>query len=242
MSKHEHEHEHKHTNEHAQPIMLRSESTAVNISIVGIPTAQGVLVNYVTDTSNQPKTFANHIYVWQTTSNAVPWNKTPDGDTALASDSSTGTQQVQFDFEDKGYIIGYAVAPTPKAVCATIFIPQGQTQNPAAWQYDRVTEKVVAVATNLIQSQYHTLTLYTPASNKNWVGVFLGAQAGYYAPIVKKQMILTDAADGFVVIEGVRLLIGTTYTVGYFMVDESSTNGRTSLAASSTFTVGQVNV
>jgi hypothetical protein len=240
MSKHEHEHHHTH--EHVQPIMLRSETTAVNISIIGVPTAQGVVVNYVTDTSNQPKTFGNHIYVWQTTSNAVPWNKTPDGDTALATDSSTGTQFVQFDFEDKGYIIGYAVAPTPRAVCATIFIPQGQTQNPAAWQYDRVTERVVAVATNFIQTQYRTLPLYTPATHKNWIGLFLGAHAGYSAPIMKKTMVPTDSPEGFVFIEGVRLLIGTTYTVGYFMVDETSTNGRTSLAASSTFTVGQVNV
>jgi hypothetical protein len=227
------------TDKQIRPIMSSTAGTNVSISLVGVPTGQGVIVNYITDTSNQPKTYANHIYVWQTTANTVPWNKTPDGDTPVASDSSSSTQSVVFDFEDKGYIIGYAVGPNPKAVCATIFIPQGKQADPSAWQYDRVTTKVVGVATNIVQVQYHTLDQYIPATNKNWVALFLGAHANYTGSYVKKVAVPTDSADGYATIEGVKLLIGTTYSVGYFLVDEAGTNGRTSLAASATFTVGQ---
>jgi hypothetical protein len=227
------------TNVRAMAVMTAASSTMVQISLVGVPTAQGVFVNYVTSTTNQPKSNANHIYVWQTTSNSVPWNKTPDGDSPVSSDSSTSTQSVVFDFEDKGYIIGYATAPSPKAVCATIFIPQGKQNDPTAWQYDNVTAQVVAFATNIVQAKYHVLSQYTPATNKNWVGLFLGPYATYSGPIMKKASVPTDIDNGYVTLEGVKLLIGTTYTVGYFLVDESSTNGRTSLAASSTFTVGQ---
>lgn len=238
MQSHEkHDHPTAHQTQ-PQLIMTTATTTSVTIALKGVPTGQGVIVNYITDTANQPKTFANHIYVWQTTSDTVPWNKTPDGDTPIESDSSTSTQFVTFDFEDKGYIIGYATAPTPKAVCATIFIPQGKQNDPTAWQYDRVTAKVVAFDTNIVQVQYHTLDQYTPATNKNWVALFLGQHANYGGSFVKKQMIVTDSRDGYVVIQGVKLLIGTTYTVGYFMADETSTNGRTSLAASSSFTVG----
>ena len=38
------------------------------------------------------------------------------------------------------------------------------------------------------------------------------------------------------IIDGVKLLIGVSYVVGYFMVEPKT--GRTSLAASATFTVG----
>lgn len=221
-----------------QPTVSASAATSVGISLIGVPTAQGVIVNYVTDTANQPKANANHIYVWQTTANTVPWNKSPDGDTPVQSDSSTSTQMVTFDFEDKGYIIGYAPAPAPLAVCATIFIPQGKQDDPSAWQYDTVTAGVVAVATNIIQVKYHTLDQYAPATNKNWAALFLGGHANYNGSILKKAPIPTDSPDGYLVVQGVKLLIGTTYTIGYLMVDESGTNGRTSIAASSTFTVG----
>lgn len=221
-----------------QPTVAASAATSVSISLIGVPTGQGVIVNYVTDTANQPKVNANHIYVWETTANTVPWNKSPDGDTPIQSDSSTSTQMVTFDFEDKGYIIGYATAPTPLAVCATIFIPEGKQTDPTAWQYDTVTANVVAVATNVVQVKYHTLDQYLPATNKNWAALFLGGHANYSGSFIKKASIPTDSRDGYLVIQGVKLLIGTTYTVGYLMVDEGGTNGRTSIAASSTFTVG----
>lgn len=221
-----------------QPTVAANAATSVSISLIGVPTGQGVVVNYVTDTANQPKANANHIYVWETTANTVPWNKAPNGDTPLQSDSSTSTQMVSFDFEDKGYIIGYATAPTPLAVCATIFIPQGKQTDPTAWQYDSVTANVVAVATNVVQVKYHTLDQYLPVTNKNWAALFLGAHANYSGPFMKKASIASDSSDGYLIFEGVKLLIGTTYTVGYLMVDEAGTNGRTSIAASSTFRVG----
>src|SRR5471030_3017391 len=118
-------------------------SNSVIISIQGVPTAQGAIVNYITLPANLPKTYGNHIYVWQTTSNTVPWGKSPDGDTAINTDSTTSTVQVNFAFEEKGYIIGYAVAPTPNAVCSTIYMPVDQQENPAAWQYAQVAIQTV---------------------------------------------------------------------------------------------------
>src|SRR6202000_1353308 len=109
--------------------------SAVTIGIVGVPSASGAIVNYITLPGNLPKTNGNHIYVWQTTDSIVRWNKTPDGDTAVSTDSSTSTQLVTFAFEQKGYIIGYGVAPTPNAVCSTIYMTATTQTNPAAWQY-----------------------------------------------------------------------------------------------------------
>jgi hypothetical protein len=83
------------------------------------------------------------------------------------------------------------------------------------------------------------LDQYLPATYKNWLALFLGSHANYTGTYVKKVAIPTDSPDGYANIEGLKLLIGTTYAVGYFMADESTATGRTSLSASSTFTVGQ---
>lgn len=217
-------------------ILTAHESSSVTISIQGVPTAQGAIVNYITPPANQPKTFGNHIYVWQTTSNQVPWAKTPDGDTAVNTDSSTSTQMVNFDFEQKGYIVGYGVAPTPQAVSSTIYMPPNKQMDPSAWEYSKLTMEVVYQGTNLVQVKYDGLPAYQPATNKNWIGIWQGGTVPYSGDPIKSVNITNDIPSGYAVIEGIKLLIGTTYSLGYFMVQPS--NGRTSLAASATFTVG----
>lgn len=217
-------------------LLTAAASSSVSIQLQGVPTGQGAIVNFITNTANNPKTYGNHIYVWQTTANAVPWDKTPDGDTAVSTDSSTSTQQVTFPFENKGYIIGYAVAPTPKAVCATIYMPAGKQNDPKSWEYQSLLLSTVYVGTNLVQVHYQGLNAYPPATNKNWLGLWQGGQVPYAGDPKKVTAIPTDDQDGYPVIEGVTLLINTTYSVGYFMVEKAT--GRTSLAAQSTFTVG----
>ena len=123
--------------------LAAADSNTVKISIAGVPTPNGANINYITLPANDPKGFSNHIYVWQTTDNVVPWNKTPDGDTALSSSSSTSTQEISYSFEDKGYIIGYAVAATAQAVSSTIYIPQGSVTDPTKWQYSNIQLDVV---------------------------------------------------------------------------------------------------
>jgi hypothetical protein len=221
-----------------QPFLAAASQNAVKISIQGVPTDQGTIVSYNTMPANAPKTYANHIYVWQTTDNAVPWAKSPDGDTAINTDSSASTVPVNFSFEEKGYIIGYAVAATPNAVVSTIFMPAGKQTDPTAWQYAQVGIDVVYYGTNLVQVQYTGLAQYLPATNKNWIGLWQGPQVPYSGDSLISVNVTKDAPpSGYAVLQGVKLLIGLSYSVGYFMVDP--VKGRTSLAASATFTVGQ---
>ncbi len=219
-----------------QLIMTANDSSSVTIAIQGVPTAQGAIVNYITPPANQPKTYGNHIYVWQTTNNEVPWPKAPDGDTAVNTDSSTSTQLVGFDFEEKGYIMGYAVAPTKTAVCSTIYMPAGKQDDPSAWLYSKLGLEVVYKGTNLVQVKYTGLPAYQPATNKNWIGIWQGGMVPYAGEPMKAVNIANDNPSGYAIIDNIKLLIGTTYTLGYFMVP--SATGRTSLAASATFTVG----
>lgn len=217
--------------------LAAADYSAVTISIQGVPTAQGAIVQYITLPANDPKTFGNHIYVWQTTDSVVPWNKPPIGDTAIASSSSTSTQMVNFAFEEKGYIIGYAVAPTPMAVCSTIYMPVGKQTDPTAWLYNHLSLQVVYVGTNLVQVKYTGLPQYLPATNKNWIGLWQGSQVPYDGAPISQLTIQQDApSTGYATLQGMQLLIGFSYSVGYFMVEPTS--GRRSLAASASFTVG----
>lgn len=220
------------------PFLTAAVANSVSIGLVGMPTAQGALVSYITLPANTPKTYGNHIYVWQTTDNVVPWAKGPDGDTALDSDTSQSTAFVAFPFEQKGYILGYAVAATPQAVVATVYMPANQQNDPTKWQYASVDIKVVYYGNNLVQVQYTGLPQYSPATNKNWIGLWQGSQVPYSGEPQKRINVTQDAPpSGYGYLQGVTLLIGVSYCVGYFMVDPAK--GRTSLAAQATFTVGQ---
>jgi hypothetical protein len=217
--------------------LTNSSNLAVTISIVGVPSATGAIVNYITMPANQPQSYGNHIYVWQTTDNIVPWSKPPAGDIAVNSDSSTSTQFVNFKFEDKGYIIGYAVAPSPQAVCATIYMPAGKQNDPTAWQYANVGLGVAYVGTNLVQSKYAGLTAYLPATNKNWIGIWSGPVVPYTGDPIATTPISVDApSSGYAILQGIPLLIGYSYTLGYFTAGTPA--GRTALAATASFTVG----
>jgi len=221
-------------------IMTTNDSSAVTISIQGIPMPQGAIVNYITPEANQPKNFGNHIYIWQTTGNTVPWSKAPEGDTAVNTDSSTSTQHVAFDFEEKGYIIGYAVAPTKTAVCSTIYMPAGKQNDPTAWQYTKLGLEVVYHGTNMVQVKYTGLPAYQPSTYKNWIGIWQGGTVPYSGDAIRTVNIPNDTPSGYAIVEGVKLLIGTTYSLGYFVAQPST--GRTALAASAMFTVGESRV
>lgn len=217
--------------------LTSADSDAVKISLKGVPSASGAILNYITAPANQPKSFGNHLYVWQTTSNIVPWDKTPDGDTAIGTDSSTSTQLVPFKFENKGYIIGYAVAASPQAVCSTIYMPAGKQDDPSVWEYSNVSLQVVYVGTNLVQVKYGGLQSYLPATSKNWIGIWPGAVVPYSgSPLASVNIDVDAPSSGYQVIQGIQLLIGYSYVVGYFTADPKS--GRTALAASGSFIVG----
>lgn len=221
-----------------QPYLGASVATSVSISLQGVPSAQGAIVAYTTLPANAPKTYGNHIYVWQTTDNVVPWAKSPEGDTAIDTDSSQSVQPITFGFEQKGYIIGYAVAATPQAVVSTVYMPPNGQTDPKTWQYAKADIGVVYYGTNLVQVQYTGLPQYSPATNKNWIGLWQGPQVPYSGNPMKTVNVTQDAPPiGYLNITGVSLYIGVSYCVGYFMVDAAK--GRTSLAAQATFTVGQ---
>ncbi|MGR2663217.1 MULTISPECIES: hypothetical protein [Chromobacterium] len=208
----------------------------VFITVVGVPMPDGVLANYITNTANQPQTFDNRLYAWESSANQVPWDKAPVGQAALLSDSSTSTRVLNFDYEPKGYVIAYAVAGAAQAVCSSVYLPAGEQDNPQAWAYDSVSLQTVYVDSNVLQLKYKVLTAYQPKAAGNWVGIWQGSTVPYSGDPIRSLPVPRDDDSGYLAIDGLKLTINTSYAVGYFM--QALPQGRTSLAATTTFTIG----
>jgi hypothetical protein len=220
-----------------QPLLLSANaSSGISISIPVPPSALGVIVNYLTDAARAPRSFGDQLYAWQTTSNTVPWNKAYAGAAAVPSDASSGTVFLEFPYEALGYIVGYAVANNPRAVCATVYVPQGATGDPTRWAYGGVSCAMNYATSTLVQVSYAVLTDYLPASNRNWVGLWRGTSVPYQGDPLGWAPVPSDAQVGSVIVQGLALTINTTYAVGYFVAEPVT--GRTALAAQATFTVG----
>ncbi|MCD5364301.1 MULTISPECIES: hypothetical protein [Chromobacterium] len=217
-------------------LLSNNAGRQVFVNVVGVPMPDGVLANYVTDTANQPRTFDNRLYAWESSASQVPWDKSPVGKAALLDDSSSSTRVLNFDYEAKGYVIAYAVAGTPQAVCASVYLPAGEQDNPAAWVYDGVSLQTVYVNSNVLQLKYQVLTAYQPKAAGNWVGIWQGSAVPYSGDPIRSMPVPRDDDSGYLALDGLQLTINTSYTVGYFM--QALPLGRTSLAASTTFTIG----
>lgn len=215
--------------------LAAQQTGSIGIEIKGDPMPQGVLVHYATPADNEPKSFRNQLYAWDTTSNEIPWEKPPIGSTTIASDSSTGTVLLRFDYEQKGYIVGYAVADRPVAVSATVYLPEGSSGNPVEWMYSSTKCQVVYADSNIVQVRYTDLPAYRPNTYRNWVGVWEGSTVPYDGVPLGLAKIDSDSEDGYAVVEALNLSVSTAYCVGYFVVDARA--GRTSLAAWTTFSV-----
>lgn len=209
-------------------------SSAVQIKIPGQVEPTGALVNYVTSQTNQPKAYANHLYVWKTTSNAVPWGTDSDGDTAIDSNSPVSTQQLKFKFAvQQGYIVGYAVAADANAVCSTVYIPGDTYNDPSTYVTNDTTLSINSFGNNYVQVKLGGLPNYSPSANGNWVGIWQSDHVPYSGDPLAKADVTLPSAGGLISVTGVSVLVGSVYSVGYFMA--SGKAGRTALAASATF-------
>lgn len=213
-----------------QPVLASSASSqAVNLMVVSRD-QDGVDVQYTTFDTNKPKTYGNTLYVWESADRVVPWDQPPVAKTTIDEDQYLSVQRVQFKYQvGLGYIIGYGVAPDPNAICSSVFIPpdNGEQDSP------HLTISLASFANQYVKIQYNALDNYDPKANKNWIGIWNGPKARYDGEPQAKAYVPNANSRGAATISGTDILIGATYTVGYFMADLPA--GKTALAAQTTF-------
>ncbi|HTW83305.1 MAG TPA: hypothetical protein VMD91_04435 [Candidatus Sulfotelmatobacter sp.] len=213
------------------------QTSGISITLQGGLNPDGFIAQYVTFAYNQPSTYSNKIFVWPAEDNTVPWSNPTSGDGAIASDQPRGDQPVATAIQKRGYILGYAPAPDPSAVCATVFVPAAGQHDPATWEYSSLVITVPYVGIDTISVKYTGLFNYDPAANKNWIGVWRQKQVRYSGDAMATKTITNSSESGQLFIGGLDLRAGETYSVGYFMQPTSKATGRTSLAAQASFTV-----
>ncbi|SNR54814.1 hypothetical protein [Puniceibacterium sediminis] len=193
----------------------------------------GINVNYTTFSNNMPKTFANHIFVWESAGPVVPWQKIDSfvKDQPITQDSYKGLQEVKFAYEvGKSYIVGYAVTPDPSSTMATLFLPADNAPTDST----SVQLTMGSLITGGVQLKFSGLSQYNPSANDNWVAIWDGEAALYKGAPKCKAAITSPTSSGTVVVP-CPLLIGSTYTAGYYMAPAKGDQA-TSLAAEVTFT------
>ncbi len=214
-------------------------NSAVTISVQGVATGSGCNMNYITLSSNLPNTYGNNFYVWPSTDGNIPWGNAPIATVPVPTDNATSTMPVNYPAQQKGYVIGYGVAPTPKSTCAQVYVPSPNA-TPDQYQSNNTTLQVVYVGLNLVQVKYATLPGYDPGGNGNWIGMWQAMQVPWAGDPIQGGYLAVPAGSpsfGYLNLTGAVLQSGYPYVVGYFTVAKAT--GRTSLAAATSFIVGQ---
>jgi hypothetical protein len=189
-------------------------------------TSDTISATYSTLLGNQPSTYGNTAFLWQS-SNAIPYNQKP-----LATYSIPGgTQDGSFSFsgltiQSKSYIVGYAVGPDINQICATCYIPASGSD----FQAFQTTLDVSNVSTDSATVNYQTPAGYSPQTNANYIGLWEGSVASYTISPLITRPITTNTSTGSVIINDFQFKRSKTYILAYFMGTK-----QTMMAATYTF-------
>lgn len=198
-----------------------SYTTSVNVSAV---TPDGVVLSYNTLPGNQPSTYGNFIFGWD--SKVIGYHRTPLVRMAIPSSQASGSIFVgNLSVVNTPYIFGYAVGPQVNDVCASAFIAPGQSSvnfSPSLM--------LTYVGTNVVVVRYDLPAGFDPAAAGSSVAIWKGQAPLYNVPPVASAPIASSSETGSLSIS-MMVLRGMTYAIAIVM-----TPSVTSLAAAITFT------
>jgi len=182
--------------------------------------------SYITLPANRPKDNSNVLYLWE--GSDIPWGSPPDARVAIP----TNAMKADVTFSDivvsmTSYIVGYAPAPDPTQVCASVVLDAGGLVGNAL----SVSIGVASIGTTSVTIRYAVLPGYRPAFYGNWIGLWEGEISPYNCPPPLSKKAVKDVTAGTVTITDVPIKIDTRYTVVYFMHDIDKDANNTTAAA-----------
>jgi hypothetical protein len=222
----------------------------VRVNTTFPPTGTQIGVRYDTPNGNQPNSFGNALWIWQT-GNQVPW-ASPGESTPIPGNTPSGDHVFTgLDVTNLSYLIGYSVGPKGDSnwlypnVVATVFIPAlggSNTGSEEAQQGEVFSPNVsmYSFGSNYITAKFDMLAGFNPEKAKTYVGIWEGQVASYTQAPQWSGPAIGSNSSGYISITNIKVLRGTTYTIGLFAsgYDSNPSNlKQTALAATSTFTV-----
>lgn len=205
-----------------------SESTEVELTVASV-TADDVTVLYMGMNTNEPQSFGNSIVVWE--GDGVGWNEPPLATAAVQDDAPAGSLSVAIPNltpDSTSYTFGYAVGASPTAIASVVTtLPGGPSETQAT------SVSVDEFGSDFILVRYSLPAGALPGTLGHWVGVWEGGSVDISGPPPMVRSDVTSQTDqGTVEINGIQLVRGTAYTIGYFVGPD-----QTELAATVTFVV-----
>lgn len=209
---------------------LSMVSTAGIGTTVTAPSVTGTQIQlaYNTMPGNQPSTYSNTVFIWQSGA-AIPYNQKPLGSQPVPTNTQSGSMTFKdLQVQTKDYIIGYAVGSDPGNICAWVYIP------PVGGGDNQTFQTMLSVPAGGIQPDTVLVTYSTPAgntpqSNSQSIAIWQGTIASFTAAPLAQVSCSTNNSQDQIGLP-VTLLRGTTYTLGYLMGKKQTT-----LAAAFTF-------
>ncbi|MDA3859545.1 MAG: hypothetical protein PF480_15255 [Roseovarius sp.] len=215
-----------------EPIGISSASSGtVILANRGTKQGEGVNIQYTTFPNNKPLEYANQFFVWESDSPNIPWDRDPIARVPVGQDQYTFTQFVKFNYQvGVGYVIGYAVANDPGAICSSIFYPANEQPG----QGQQLKMAMGSYGPGYVEVSYDTLQQYNPVANHNYIAIWQAPQASYKGGEMSAASIQYPNTHGQATIMNVNLQINSTYSIGYFM--KKAPEGKSALASELTFT------
>jgi hypothetical protein len=209
----------------------QSLTTRVQVPESGIGPTH-IVFEYSTLPGNQPNTYGNTVFLWQTSSSVVPVGVSPIASSVIASNQQTGSALLSATVSTSSYLLAYATGPRVENVCATAFIPAsgpGESQSPAI--------TVAGMGPTWLSYAYSLPPGLQPASAGHWVGLWQGQGGLYSVPPLAFAPVPQNTSSGEGVLQGLTLRFGTQYTLVYFAGGYAAARpAQTTAACSITFT------
>jgi hypothetical protein len=183
---------------------------------------------------NQPNKNGNTVFLWQTSTNAIPSNP-PQNSAAVPENRPDGSDSIKVQVTTDAYLLGYATGGDIKNCCATAFLPASGGGDPVSTT-PSVTTWVIGSSS--VSFNYALPGGTRPQSDGDWAGLWQGqGESGLYTvpptwfvPIGQNDPVSNGAFTN------VSVLRGTQYTIGYFKGGYDKTQPKQStLACSVTF-------
>ncbi|HEX6370286.1 MAG TPA: hypothetical protein VF006_15305 [Longimicrobium sp.] len=199
---------------------------------VGPPPTVGY--DYTTVPGNQPASYGDTVFLWQTPGPMVPGPMVPLATQKVAGNTSSGSgtfTNVNVS-STLPYLVAYAVGPEVSNIAATVFIPAGGTGVPFA-----PALSVTTVRPDGVGYQYAVAVGMQPQQDGDWVGIWQGAGTPslFAVPPLAWAAASTNMSSGSGWLAA-RTIVGGTYTLGYFKGGFAEPNpGQTTLACTVTF-------
>jgi hypothetical protein len=183
-----------------------------NFSAIGVGGTQ-IQFTYDTMPGNQPVTYGNTVFMWQTTSSSIPTGVAPINTFSVTPNQPNGSSTFPAQVGLVSYLLGYATGPNVKNVCATVFIPVSGANDNQSPSVSNAGYGPTSVTYN-----YSVPGGTQPQSDGDWVGIWEGQGVAvlYAVPPKAFAQVPQNSSSGQGFINNVQLLRNTQYTLGYF--------------------------